>query len=47
MKIRIMAIGGINAAIAIGLMVSRGYSEIFIGYLAVSLGVVVIGLFMK
>lgn len=47
MKLRLFAIGGINAVIATGLILSRGYSEIFIGYLAVSLGVFAIGLFLK
>lgn len=47
MRLRFLLIGGINAGIAIALLVGRGYSEIFVGYMAVSLIIAIIGLFLK
>ena len=47
MKLRLLVIGGINALIAVALLAGRGYSDVFVGYLAVSMVVVVIGLLLK
>lgn len=47
MKLRLLVIGGINALIAVALLAARGYSEIYLGYLAVSMAVVVVGLLLK
>lgn len=47
MKVRLLVIGGINALIAVALLAARGFSDIFVGYLAVSLVVAVIGLLLK
>lgn len=47
MKLRLLAIGGINALIAVGLMVSRGFADLYAGYLAVSLLVMGVGALWK
>ena len=47
MKLRLLVLGGINAVIAVGLLASRGYAELYVGYLAVSLVVTGIGGLLK
>ena len=47
MKLRLLVLGGINAVIALGLLASRGYADLNIGYLVVSLVVTGIGALLK
>ncbi len=47
MKLRLLVIGGINAVIALGLLASRGYADLYAGYLVVSLVVTGIGVLLK
>ena len=47
MKLRLLLIGGINAVIALGLLASRGYAELYVGYLVVSLAVAGVGALLK
>lgn len=47
MKIRLMAIGGINAAIGLALLAFRGYSLLYMGYIVVSAAILTLGIVLK
>ena len=46
-KLRFLIIGGINAAIGVIVILARGFSQLVMGYIILSLAILLLGVLIK